>query len=146
MATVFFSFRLMVAIGLLMLFIGWYGLYLLWRGRLFNTRWFQRLCLLATPVGFIAVLSGWITAEVGRQPYVIYGLLRTADALSPVTGASVAFSLAAFLIVYLLIFGAGGYYILRLIRTGPEAPGPTPETIFKQPERPLSLPDQPLGS
>ncbi|HJW30928.1 MAG TPA: cytochrome ubiquinol oxidase subunit I, partial [Saprospiraceae bacterium] len=61
-ATVFFSFRLMVGIGLLMLFIGWYGLYLLWRGRLFNTRWFQRLCLLATPVGFIAVLSGWITA------------------------------------------------------------------------------------
>ncbi|MFO1431741.1 MAG: cytochrome ubiquinol oxidase subunit I [Candidatus Competibacteraceae bacterium] len=143
-AIVFSSFRLMVGLGLLMLFIGWYGLYLLWRGRLFTSRWFQRLCLLATPVGFSAVLSGWITAEVGRQPYVIYGLLRTADALSPVTGASVAVSLTAFLVVYLLIFGAGGYYIVRLIRTGPEAPGPTSETVFEQPERPLSLPDQPL--
>jgi cytochrome d ubiquinol oxidase subunit I len=143
-AIVFWSFRVMVALGLLMLFIGWFGLYLLRRDRLATTRWFQRLCLLATPCGFIAVLAGWFTAEVGRQPYVVYGLLRTADALSPVSGGSVMTSLLVFAFVYCLIFGSGIYYIIKVIRSGPE-PQPVQEsgeTRHQQPMRPLSaVPD-----
>lgn len=142
-APIFFSFRIMVVIGFLMAFVGLFGLYLLWRGRLYSTRWFQALCLMMTPAGFIAVLSGWITAEVGRQPYVVYGLLRTADAASPITGGSVASSLIAFLVVYGIVFGAGTYYLIKLIRQGPEG-AEAKAGIYKQPMRPLSLPDEHL--
>jgi cytochrome d ubiquinol oxidase subunit I len=95
------------------------------------------------PAGFIAVLAGWFTAEVGRQPYVVYGLLRTAEATSPaVTGGSVAASLVGFFLVYAVIFGWGTYYLLKLIRQGPEAPEVEEQTVFKSPARPLSLPDE----
>lgn len=139
-AIVFWTFRIMVLIGLLMAFIGLYGFYLYRKGRLYDTRWFQLVCMGATPSGFIAVLSGWFTAEIGRQPYVVYGLMRTEDAVSPISGGSVATSLALFVIVYVIIFGAGTYYLLKLIRQGPEAPKAR-ETIYKTPERPLSYPD-----
>tara|TARA_R110000822_G_scaffold28171_1_gene83845 strand:- start:435 stop:785 length:351 start_codon:yes stop_codon:yes gene_type:complete len=91
----------------------------MWRGRLATTRPYLAVCMAMTPIGFIAVLAGWVTTEVGRQPYVIYGLLRTADAVSPVSAGSVAFSLTAFMIVYTIVFGAGTWYILKLLRKGP---------------------------
>lgn len=139
---VFWAFRIMVVIGLLMAFVGLFGLYLLLRGRLYSTRWFQRLCIFMAPAGFIAVLSGWITAEVGRQPFVVYGLLRTVDAASPLPGGSVAASLGAFFLVYGIVFGAGTYYLIKLIKEGPGAPAAQQNTIYKQPMRPLSLPDE----
>ena len=77
--------------------------------------------------GFIAVLAGWITAEVGRQPYVVYGVLRTADAVSPVAAASVATSLLVFIVVYAIVFSAGALYILRLIAKGPDTEEPPPQ-------------------
>ncbi len=137
-AIVFWSFRIMLAAGFLMLFIGACGIWLYRRGELYTTSWFLRLCTLTTPIGFIAVISGWVTAEVGRQPYVVYGLMRTADALSPVTGGSVAASFAGFMMVYLIVFGAGIYYLLKLVRRGPVAQTPKPETVFDTPARPLS--------
>jgi len=141
-AIVFWSFRIMVAIGFLMTFVGLYGAYLWWRGRLYSTPWFQKLCMVMAPSGFIAVWSGWITAEVGRQPFVVYGLMRTVDAVSPVSGGSVAASLATFVVVYSVLFGAGTYYLIKIIRKGPEAPEAKEDTIYKQPMRPLSLPDE----
>ncbi|MGH8730072.1 MAG: cytochrome ubiquinol oxidase subunit I, partial [Burkholderiales bacterium] len=137
-AIVFWAFRIMLAIGALMLFIGFFGLILYRRKRLYDTSWFLRLCTLATPIGFIAVISGWVTAEVGRQPYVVYKLMRTADALSPIAGGSVAASFAGFIAVYAIVFGAGIYYILKLVKKGPEAQRPKPDTVFETPARPLS--------
>jgi cytochrome d ubiquinol oxidase subunit I len=118
-AAVFWSFRLMVGIGILMIATGVMATVLYVRKRLFTTRWFQIWCMLMTPSGFIAVLAGWFVSEIGRQPYIVYGLMLTADAASPVAGAPVAISLAAFLITYGVVFGAGSYYILRLIAKGP---------------------------
>ncbi len=141
-AIVFYAFRIMVAIGFLMLFAGLAGLLLWWRGRLFSSPWFLLLCMALTPSGFVAVLTGWVTAEVGRQPYVVYGLMRTADAVSPVSGASVAISLAVFVLAYAAVFGAGTWYLLRLIRHGPEAPPAIEDHPSKTARRPLSLPDE----
>ncbi len=123
-AILFWSFRLMVALGLLMIFIAAAGAFLYLRGRLFETRWFLRLMTLSAPAGFVAILAGWVVAEVGRQPWVVYGLLRTADAVSPVPGGSVAASIALFVLVYGLVFGAGLTYMAKLVRRGPET---TPE-------------------
>ena len=76
------------------------------------------------PSGFVAVLAGWITTEVGRQPYTVYGLLRTADSASPIDAAAVGASLIAFIIVYFLVFGAGTFYLLRLMGRPPELSEP----------------------
>ena len=119
-ALVFWAFRIMVGIGVLMIVTGAIAFVLHLQKRLFDTRWFQRWCLALTPAGFIAVLAGWFVTEVGRQPWIVQGLLRTADAVSPVTGTPIAISLAAFMVVYVFIFGAGSYYILKLIGKGPE--------------------------
>jgi cytochrome d ubiquinol oxidase subunit I len=118
---VFWTFRIMVGIGLLMVALGlWSGLARL-RGRLYDWRWLHRAALIMGPAGFVAVLAGWITTEVGRQPYVVYGLLRTVDAASPIAAPAVQGSLTAFVVVYVTIFGAGTYYILRLMHRAPEA-------------------------
>jgi cytochrome d ubiquinol oxidase subunit I len=119
-ALVFWSFRLMVGLGLLMIATGLIAIVLYFSKRLFDNRLFQLWCMALTPAGFIAVLAGWFVTEVGRQPWIVYGLLRTEDAASPVIGTAVAFSLAAFVIVYTFIFGAGSYYILKLIGNGPQ--------------------------
>jgi len=145
-AIVFWAFRIMVGIGVVMLFIGFYGVYLWWRGRLFNTPWFLKLCRLATPAGFVAVLAGWVTAEVGRQPYVVYGLMRTSEASTVVAGGSVVTSLVTFLLVYTVVFSAGIYYLLRLIHNGPETTSATPSATTKQSKRLLSVPDDALES
>lgn len=121
---VFWSFRVMVGIGFLMLVTGFLAITLLIRKRLFDSRWFQYWCVAMTPSGFIAVLAGWFVTEIGRQPYVAYGLIRTTEAASPVLGAHIFFSLIAFVIVYAFVFGAGLYYICKLIRKGPRGVDP----------------------
>lgn len=126
-AVVFWSFRIMVAVGMAMIATGVMAVFLYFRKRLFDTRWFQLWCMALTPSGFIAVLAGWFVTEVGRQPYTVYGVLRTADSVSPVVGAHVAISLAAFVVVYFFVFGAGSYYILRLIAKGPQPQADRPD-------------------
>jgi len=119
---VFWAFRIMVGIGMLMIATGVIAIVLYLKKRLFDTRWFQYWCMALTPAGFIAVLAGWFVTEVGRQPWIVQGLMRTEDATSPVMGMSIAISLTAFVIVYVFVFGAGSYYILSLIGKGPEGP------------------------
>jgi cytochrome d ubiquinol oxidase subunit I len=118
-AVVFWSFRLMVGLGVAMIGLGLWGGVLWLRRGLERSRQFLVATMLMGPAGFVAVIAGWITAEVGRQPWVVYGLMRTADAVSPVTTHEVSASLIGFLIVYAVIFTAGVLYILRLIAEGP---------------------------
>jgi cytochrome bd ubiquinol oxidase subunit I len=131
----FFAFRIMVGMALVMLVVSWLGVWLGWRGRLDSTRWFLWAAFLSFPSGFIAVLAGWFTAEVGRQPWVVYGLLHTKDAVSPsLTTGDVAMSLAAYVVVYVVIYTFGLYYIYRLLRDGlPDEAGST------EPTRPIAL-------
>ena len=119
-AWVFWSFRIMVGIGLLMILTGVIGLFLHFKKRLYTSRRFQIWCMLMTPSGFIAVLAGWFVTEIGRQPYIAYGILRTREAVSPIISPYLALSLLAFIISYAIIFAAGVYYIVRLIRKGPQ--------------------------
>jgi cytochrome d ubiquinol oxidase subunit I len=120
----FFGFRLMVGMGLIMLAISWFGNFLRLRHRLETTRWFLWGTFLSFPTGFIAILTGWFTAEVGRQPWVVYGLLRTADAVTPsLASGDVLVSLAGYVLVYATFVSFGVYYIYKLLREGP-----TPET------------------
>jgi cytochrome bd ubiquinol oxidase subunit I len=134
----FFAFRIMVGMGLLMLAISWFGLLLRWRGRLEHSRWFLWAAFLSFPTGFVAVLTGWFTAEVGRQPWVVYGLLRTADAVTPsLTGRDVLISLTGYVLVYAVLVGFGLRYIYKLLRNGPAAPQPLPTGTT--PKRPMAL-------
>ena len=130
---VFWSFRIMVGLGFLFLGIAAWGAWARWRGRLASSPWLGRLLVLCTPAGFLATLAGWYVTEIGRQPYTIYGVLRTADSLSPVvSGEAIASTLTVFLIVYGGLFGAYLYYLSKLIRLGPSpfAPEePVPEAI-----------------
>jgi cytochrome d ubiquinol oxidase subunit I len=121
---VFWSFRVMVALGFLMLGLGMFSLYCRWRGTFDSNRLFLRSALLMGPAGFVAVLAGWITTEVGRQPYTVYGLLLTAESRSPIAAPAVATSLIAFIVVYFFVFGAGVFYILRLMAKLPHDPLP----------------------
>jgi cytochrome d ubiquinol oxidase subunit I len=124
---VFWSFRVMVGMGFLMLGLGLFSLLMRIRGKLYDTRLLHFCAVTMGPAGFIAVLAGWITTEVGRQPYLVYGLLRTADSVSPLAAPAVASSLIAFAIVYFAVFTAGVIYILRLMAAAPhqgeEGPG-----------------------
>jgi cytochrome d ubiquinol oxidase subunit I len=117
----FFAFRIMVGLGLLMIALGVGGALLYWRKRLFDNKWFLRFCVAMGPSGFIAVLAGWMVTEVGRQPWLVYNVLRTRDAVSPVTTAEVATSLIAYISVYAVVFTAGAIFILRLMAEGPVA-------------------------
>jgi cytochrome d ubiquinol oxidase subunit I len=119
-AWVFWSFRIMVGLGLLMIATGLTGLVLFIKKRLFDTWWFQTWCMALTPAGFVAVLAGWFVTEIGRQPYIVYGVLRTGEAASPVLVTPIAISLLAFIMTYVFVFGAGSYYILNLIGKGPD--------------------------
>ena len=125
-AVVFWSFRLMVGLGLAMIGLGAWGAALWLTKRLDRARWFYRAAVLMGPAGFVAVIAGWTTAEVGRQPWAVYGLLRTSEAISPVAAREVSASLLAFLVVYAIVFSAGALYILRLIAEGPVAAGAEP--------------------
>jgi cytochrome bd ubiquinol oxidase subunit I len=156
----FWSFRIMVGIGFAMLGIGLWSLWGRMRGRLYDMPWLHRAAVLMGPSGFAAVLAGWITTEVGRQPFVIYGLLRTADAASPLDAPAVAASLLAFILVYFTVFGIGVWYILKLmgkpphpgeygvkrgdvgpIRTAGITPGPTQNPLGDEP-LPTHAPDE----
>jgi cytochrome d ubiquinol oxidase subunit I len=119
---VYFAFRIMVGIALLMLAMVACGLFLLWRRRLDDTAWYLKACQFTVCLGFIAVIAGWTTTEVGRQPWTIYGLMRTADSVSPsLTGANVLLSLLLYVAVYLIIFPTGIYTMLRFVWRGPSA-------------------------
>jgi cytochrome bd ubiquinol oxidase subunit I len=119
-APVFFAFRIMVGLGMLMIATGLTALVLYFKKRLFETRWFHLWCMIMTPAGFVAVVAGWLVTEIGRQPYVVYDVLRTAQSTSPLAVSPIAISLSGFILTYGLVFTAGAYYILRLIGKGPD--------------------------
>ena len=121
---VFFAFRLMVGIGLALIAIAWTGVFLSLLGRLYRTRWFSLVCALSSPLGFVAILCGWTVTEVGRQPWLVYGRLRTAEAAAPVPAEAVASSFALFVIVYALLLLAFFYYAARIVFAGPQARSP----------------------
>jgi cytochrome d ubiquinol oxidase subunit I len=131
----FLAFRIMVGIGLLMIALALWGVILWWRKRLEGARLFLRLASYTWPFGFIAIISGWTVAEVGRQPWIATGILRTADAASPVAASAVGLTLVLFILVYFAVFGTGILYINRLIRKGPTLEAPSPEGV---PSRPLA--------
>jgi cytochrome d ubiquinol oxidase subunit I len=125
---VFWAFRIMVGLGLLMAAVGVWSAWLRLRGRLYASPWLRRAVLAMAPSGFIALLAGWTVTEVGRQPLTVYGLLRTADSVSPVGLPGVAASLAAFVAVYAIVFGTGFVFLLRLIRRPPTVGETGPQT------------------
>lgn len=137
---VFFAFRIMVGIGMLMILTGLFGAFLWWRGRLTTTRWYLSIVQYGWWLGFIAILAGWVVTESGRQPWLVYGILRTADAVSPVSAASVLTTLILFVIVYAIVFSMGIYYINRLIEKGPV--GAAVEPSGGVPSRPLSAAEE----
>jgi cytochrome d ubiquinol oxidase subunit I len=127
MEIVFWTFRIMVAMGFLMLGIGLWSGWRRLRGRLFDDPWLLRAAIVMGPSGFIAVLAGWVTTEVGRQPFTVYGLLRTSESVAPLAAPAVASSLIAFIVVYCAVFGAGIFYIFRLMHRSPETETPIEE-------------------
>jgi len=129
----FWSFRIMVGIGLAMVALGLWSVYARLRGSLFEPSLLHRSAILMGPMGFLAVLAGWITTEMGRQPYTVYGLLKTVDSASPLDAPALTISLLAFIIVYFIVFGAGVYYLFKLMAKPPE-PG-EPGVSEDQPTR-----------
>ena len=124
-AIIFWSFRIMVGIGFMMLGMGlWSLLRRLQGAKFYHDRWLHRAALLMTPSGFLAVLAGWITTEVGRQPYTVYGVLTTAQSVSPVAAPAVGASLLAFIIIYFFVYAAGVFYLLRLAKEPPDGANP----------------------
>jgi cytochrome bd ubiquinol oxidase subunit I len=109
----------MLAIGFFMIGAALYGAWLWWRGTLFTTRWYLRVMAQCWWLGFVAVIAGWVVTESGRQPWIVQGIMRTADATSPVPGATIAGTLALFVLAYGVVFSFGIYYINRLIARGP---------------------------
>ena len=143
-APVFWSFRVMVGIGVLMLALSLVSLWALRRGTLFTSRFLLDGWRLLSPAGFIALLAGWYVVEIGRQPYVVYGLLRTSDAVSPnIVAAAVLTSLIVYALAYAVIFGAGIWYLRKLMQVGPvRQPPKDTRGGGKTPARPMSLPDE----
>jgi len=135
----FLAFRVMVGCGMVMLLLAWLGTYLNRRGRLEQNRLLLWCTFLSFPLPFVAILTGWFTAEVGRQPWTIYGILRTADALTPfLTVGAAAVSLVIFCAVYSFIFAFGVFYIYRLLRAGPAGRLIVPP-VAAVPNRPMSV-------
>jgi len=143
MIPVFFAFRAMVGIGVLMLVVVAWSWWLRARKRLYDSRLFLAVCQAMIPLGFVAVVAGWIVTEVGRQPWVVYGLMRTGEAVSPsLTGSDVVISLVLYMAVYAVVFGAGLFYLVRLVRAGPpEALEAHEPELGQRPARPLSAAD-----
>jgi cytochrome d ubiquinol oxidase subunit I len=126
---VFWAFRIMVVIWVILFAITVIGAYLRWRGRLYDTRWFSVACAFSSPLSFLAILSGWTVTEVGRQPYLVYGYLRTADSVSPVATSAVAASLGLFVIVYTVLLVAFFIYAGRAVFQGPHIEEPVPASV-----------------
>ncbi|PTQ68253.1 cytochrome ubiquinol oxidase subunit I [Pseudomonas sp. GV071] len=146
---VFWSFRVMVGLGFLMIFCGLWSLWLRFRGKLYESRPFLYLALWMGPSGLIAILAGWFTTEVGRQPWVVYGLMRTADASSNHSFAQMSLTLILFVVVYFALFGVGLGYMVRLVRKGPVTDEGKEQGIggpgqHRTPARPLSAPGEGL--
>ncbi|MEN5116372.1 cytochrome ubiquinol oxidase subunit I [Luteimonas sp. TWI662] len=146
-APVFYAFRVMVGIGMAMLALTAVSLWAWRRRTLLRSRWLLDAWRLMAPSGFVAVLAGWFVVEIGRQPWVIQGLMRTSEAVSDIDRASVIVSLSAFAIAYAVVFGAGGGYILKMIRKGPQPfdDGPDRDAGERTPMRPISAADGPVG-
>jgi cytochrome d ubiquinol oxidase subunit I len=125
---IFFAFRAMVGIGLLLIAIGFVGAFLWWRRKLFDATWYLQPLTYAWPLGFIAIISGWWVTETGRQPYLVYGILRTVDAASPVSFGAVLTSLILFVLIYTSVFSMGILYINRLIEKGPQGKAISPDS------------------
>jgi cytochrome d ubiquinol oxidase subunit I len=121
---VFWSFRVMVGLGVLMVLTGLFSAWHRWRGTLYRDGRLHLAAIAMGPAGFVAVVAGWIVTEVGRQPWTVYGLLRTADSASPLDAPAVAASLLAFIVVYFIVFGAGTYYLFKLFQRHPEHHAP----------------------
>ncbi|WP_109481752.1 cytochrome ubiquinol oxidase subunit I [Paraburkholderia sp. C35] len=142
---VFWSFRVMAGLGVAMILFAIAAWVLRRRGKLYDTKWFQRIAIAMGPTGFLSLLAGWVTTEVGRQPGVVYGVKRTVEAVSPLSAQQVGISLMAFVVIYFLVFGTGIYYMFKLMRGGPALPGHTPDGVPDAPEhagrRPLSAVD-----
>lgn len=138
---VFWSFRLMVGLGVLMLALGVWSLWLRWRGGLFQSKLFLRFALWMGPSGLIAILAGWYTTEIGRQPWIVYGVMRTSDAVSNHSALTMSVTLLLFIVVYFSVFGVGTSYMLKLVARGPEEADELDEQDDRQsrrPARPLS--------
>jgi cytochrome d ubiquinol oxidase subunit I len=144
---IFWSFRVMAGLGMLMIAVGLWSAWLRWRGGLYSNKWFLRLVMVMGPSGLIALLAGWFTTEIGRQPWVVYGLMRTADASSNHSVGQMTLTLILFVVVYFSLFGAGFGYMMRLVRKGPKTHegddtphgGPGQK---RTPARPLSAADE----
>ncbi|MFU2317561.1 cytochrome ubiquinol oxidase subunit I [Rahnella sp. PCH160] len=147
---IFYSFRIMAGLGMLMIVLGLWSLWLRWRGNLYENKAFLRFALWMGPSGLIALLAGWFTTEIGRQPWVVYGLLRTKDAVSNHGEMQMSISLLLFVVIYSSVFGVGYLYMMKLIRKGPQphegqnqdhgGPGQ-----HRTPARPLSAIKEPLN-
>ncbi|HEV2509298.1 cytochrome ubiquinol oxidase subunit I [Bosea sp. (in: a-proteobacteria)] len=138
----FFGFRLMVGLGTLMIVFGWVGAWLWWRGRIFESKGWLWIAQYTWPAGFVAILAGWFVTEVGRQPWLATGILRSKDAVSPITTAEVAISLALFVFVYCVVFAAGITLINRLVAKGPDeiSHEDPPEQPSKRPLKAVQAP------
>ncbi|MGH8226371.1 MAG: cytochrome ubiquinol oxidase subunit I [Steroidobacteraceae bacterium] len=143
----FFTFRIMVGLAVLMLLMVAASWWLKWRGTLYTSRGFLAVCELVSPIGFLAVLAGWITTEVGRQPWTVYGLLRTADSVTPsLTGTDVAWSLAGYMVVYLIMYPVGVRHMMRLVQRGPTERTAQPDAIESgHPGEPFGAPPPESG-
>lgn len=141
---IFWTFRVMVGLGVLMLLLGLWALLLRWRGRLFTSRPFLRFATLMGPAGLIAILAGWLTTEIGRQPWVVYGVMRTKDAVSNHSALALSTTLIVFIVMYCAVFGSGIRYMLKLVAKGPDEAGREDDHAARdwgqslRPARPLS--------
>jgi cytochrome d ubiquinol oxidase subunit I len=137
---VFWSFRVMVGLGLLMLLLGAWGLWLRWRKQLYEKRLFLRFATWMGPAGVIAILAGWYTTEIGRQPWIVYGVMRTKDAVSNHSVLAMSTTLVVFVVVYFIVFGIGTSYMLKLVGKGPDTDehDPGDGDQHGRPARPLS--------
>ena len=140
---VFWTFRIMVGLGMLMLLLGVWSLWLRWRQRLFRSKLFLRFAVVMGPAGLIAILAGWYTTEIGRQPWVVYGVMRTKDAVSNHSALTLSTTLIVFIVMYFAVFGTGISYMLKLVAKGPQAHSPEDvaaerDAQNRRPARPLS--------
>jgi cytochrome d ubiquinol oxidase subunit I len=135
-AIIFWTFRLMVGLGMLMLLLGIWGLYLRWRGGLYHSKLFLRFATAMGPAGLIAILAGWLTTEIGRQPWVVYGVMRTKDAVSNHSALALSTTLIVFIVMYFMVFGTGITYMLKLVAKGPEPFDDYPPRDLGQTQRP----------
>jgi cytochrome d ubiquinol oxidase subunit I len=143
---VFWTFRIMVGLGFLMLLLGLWGAWARWHNQLYQSKLFLRFAVLMGPAGLVALLAGWLTTEIGRQPWVVYGAMRTKDAVSNHSALELSITLIVFFVMYVAVFGTGISYMLKLVAKGPQpydehAPEPSPQS--GRPTRPLSaVPDR----